>query len=82
MDKNVQEEYSTPKRVRYCMLPSQAFDPKYKNSPQSNYQELVELQAYQYMRCESLKHIKCLVRMSGNIDLYAGGGIELTLPAI
>ena len=82
MDKNVQEEYSTPKRVRYCMLPSQGFDPKYKDSPQSNYKELVELQSYQYMRYESLKHIKCLTRMSGNLDLYAGGGIELTLPAI
>ena len=82
MDKNVQQEYSTPKRVRYCMLPSQGFDPKYKDSPQSNYKELVELQSYQYMRYESIKHIKCLTRMSGNLDLYAGGGIELTLPAI
>jgi hypothetical protein len=81
MDQTVQSEYATPKRIRYCMLPSQGFDPKYKDSPQSNYKELVELQAYQYMRYETLKHIKCLTSMSGNLDLYAGGGIDISLPA-
>lgn len=81
MDKNVQKEYYTPKRVRYCMLPSQGFDQKYKDNPQSNYRELVELQAYQYLRYEALKNIKCLAHMPGNLDLYVGSGIELSLPA-
>ena len=80
MDNEIQSIFNKPKRVRYCMLPSQAFDPKYKNNPQKNYQELVQLQAYQYMRVESLKNLKALVRIPGNIDLYAGGGIHLTLP--
>tara|TARA_Y100000287_G_C13894060_1_gene197379 strand:- start:140 stop:466 length:327 start_codon:yes stop_codon:yes gene_type:complete len=62
------------------MLPSQAFDPKYKNNPQKNYQELVQLQAYQYMRVETLKNLKALVRIPGNIDLYAGSGIHISLP--
>ena len=80
MDNDIQSILNTPKRVRYCMLPSQAFDPKYKNNPQKNYQELVQLQAYQYMRVETLKNLKALVRIPGNIDLYAGSGIHISLP--
>ena len=34
MDTEIQSIFNKPKRVRYCMLPSQAFDPKYKNNPQ------------------------------------------------
>ena len=77
MDVDIQNILYKPKRVRYTMLPNQIFDQKYRNNPQKNYKELVQLQSYQYMRVETLKNLKCLTRMSGNLDLYAGGGIDI-----
>ena len=81
MDKSIQSMIDYPKRVRYTMLPNQNFDPKFKNSPQKNYEELVELQAYQWMRIESLKNIKLMIQIPGNLDLYAGSGMNIVLPA-
>jgi hypothetical protein len=62
------------------MLPNQIFDPKYKNQPQKNYEELVELQAYQWMRIESLKNVKLQITIPGNLDLYVGSGINIIMP--
>ena len=33
------------------------------------------------MRIESLKNIKLLLKIPGNLDLYAGNGINVVLPA-
>ena len=81
MDETVQELINYPKRVRYSMLPNQIFDPKYQNNPQKNYENLVELQAYQWMRIESLKNVKLQITIPGNLDLYAGAGIDIIIPA-
>ena len=79
MDKEVQAIVQYPKRVRYTMLPNQIFDPKFKNNPQKNYEQLVELQSYQWMRMESLKMIKLQIQIPGNLDLYVGCGIDITI---
>jgi len=81
MDQTIQDVVNYPKRVRYTLLPNQIFDPKYQDNPQKNYEELVELQSYQWMRIESLKNIKLLITIPGNLDLYAGAGIDIILPA-
>jgi hypothetical protein len=81
MDDGVKAMIDYPKRVRYTVLPNQVFDPKYQNNPQKNYEALVELQAYQWMRMESLKSTKLQIEIPGNLDLYVGAGIEIELPA-
>ena len=70
-----------PKRIRYTALPNQIFDPKFKKNPQKNYEQLVELQAYQWMRIESLKNIRLEITVPGNLDLYVGYGVYVTIPA-
>ena len=80
MDKEIQKVIDQPKRVRYTMIPNQLFDPKYKLNPQKNYEEVVELQAYEYLRRETLKNIKLMVTIPGNLDLYAGHGVQIKLP--
>ena len=82
MDTEVQNIVEYPKRVRYTILPNQIFDPKFKQNPQKNYEELVELQAYQWMRMEALKTIKLQIEIPGNLDLYAGSGIDIIIPAV
>ena len=81
MDDEIKNIVDFPKRVRYTMLPNQIFDPKYKNNPQSNYEELVELQAYQWMRIETLRNIRMFITVPGNLDLYAGNGVKVEMPA-
>ena len=81
MDPEIRNIVDFPKRVRYTMLPNQIFDPKYKNNPQKNYQELVELQAYQWMRIETLKNLRMQITIPGNLDLYCGSGIDLKIPS-
>ena len=80
MDKDVQGIINYPRRVRYTALPNQIFDPKNQKNPQKNYEQLVELQAYQWMRLESIKTIKLRVRIPGNLDLYAGSGVNVIVP--
>ena len=80
MDKDIQNIIEYPKRVRYTILPNQIFDPKFKDSPQKNYEQLVELQAYQWMRMEALKSIKLQIEIPGNLDLYVGAGIDIVIP--
>ena len=63
------------------MLPNQAFDPKFVDNAQPNYQQLSDLEAYQYMRMETLTNTQLRINVPGNLDLYAGCGIELNIPA-
>ena len=77
-----------PKRVRYTILPNQIFDKKWYNyipglvkDSQKNYEALVELQAYQWMRMETMKNTRLQVVVPGNLDLYGGYGIHITLPS-
>ena len=81
LDPTIQQVQKTPKRVRYEMIPNQIFDPKFKNAPQRNYEQLVELQAYQWMRVESLKNVQLTINVPGNLDLYAGGGVNVKIPS-
>ena len=80
-DSDIQNMIDYPKRVRYTALPNQIFDPKYKKNPQKNYEQLVELQAYQWMRIESIKTLKLQIVIPGNLDLYAGHGINVIIPS-
>ena len=72
LDTRVKSIVDYPRRTRFTVLSNQIFDPKYVNNPQTQYEELVELQAYQWMRIESLKNIKLMIKFLGNLDLYAG----------
>ena len=81
LDENIKTIVDYPRRTRYTILSNQIFDPKFQDNPQKNYEELVELQAYQWMRIESLKNIKLMVKFPGNLDLYAGHGINIVIPA-
>ena len=63
------------------MIPNQIFDPKFKNNPQRNYEQLIELQAYQWMRIESLKQVQLTIIIPGNLDLYAGSGVRVIIPS-
>ena len=81
LDTRVKSIVDYPRRTRYTILSNQIFDPKFINNPQKNYEELVELQAYQWMRFESLKNIKLKIKFPGNLDLYAGNGINVVIPA-
>ena len=81
LDTSIKSIVDYPRRTRYTILSNQIFDPKFQNNPQKNYEELVELQAYQWMRFESLKNIKLMIKFPGNLDLYAGNGINIIIPA-
>lgn len=81
LDDNIKQIVEYPRRTRYNILSNQIFDPKFVDNPQKNYEELVELQSYQWMRIESLKNIKLMITFPGNLDLYAGNGINVILPA-
>ena len=80
MDQGIQKLIEYPKRVRYTILPNQIFDQRFEDNPQKNYESLVELQAYQWMRIESLKTIKLQITIPGNMDLYVGSGIDIIIP--
>ena len=81
LDTRVKSIVDYPRRTRFTVLSNQIFDPKFVNNPQTQYEELVELQAYQWMRFESLKNIKLMIKFPGNLDLYAGNGINVVIPA-
>ena len=81
IDEELKEYINQPKRVRFQMLPNQIFDPKFQNNPHRIYEQIVELQAYQWMRIESLKNIQLVVEVPGNLDLYAGAGVNIVIPS-
>ena len=66
LDTAIQNIQQQPKRVRYEMIPNQIFDPKFKDNPQRNYEQIVELQAYQWMRIETLKEHSINYYCAGN----------------
>ena len=80
-DENVRAYTEYPKRVRYSILPNQIFDQRNAEQPGKNYEALVELQAYQWMRFETLKTIKLQIEIPGNLDLYVGSGINIVIPS-
>ena len=80
-DQEIQSIIDYPKRVRYNMLPNQIFDKSYKKNPEKNYEHLVELQAYQWLRLESLKSTKLEITIPGNLDLYSGQGVDIIIPS-
>ena len=80
-DEEIKQTIEYPKRVRYTMLPNQVFDKAYKKDKEKNYEHLVELQAYQWLRLESLKSTKLEIRIPGNLNLYAGMGINIVIPS-
>lgn len=80
MDTDVKTMTDYPKRVRYSIMPNQIFDPKYSSNWQANYDKLVELQAYQWMRIETIKNVKLSITIPGNLDLYVGSGVAVELP--
>ncbi len=80
-DEGIKSYVDYPKRVRYTMLPNQIFDQRNADTPGKNYEALVELQAYQWMRFESLKTIKLQITIPGNLDLYVGSGINIIIPS-
>lgn len=82
VDKTMREHMYHPKRIRYCGLPNQSFDPKFQNNPQASYEQLAELQAYRYIRRETLNHINLKIVVPGNLDLYVGSGIDIIVPSI
>jgi len=79
----ISEDYKTlieaPKRMRYTIIPNQNIDPK-DGAPTQNYSELVDLQSYQFMRIESMKNTQLQITVPGNLDLYAGSGVSVTIP--
>ena len=81
IDSEIREYVNTPKRVRYEMIPNQIFDPKFKDNPQRNYEQIVELQAYQWMRIDTLKNVQLVIEIPGNLDLYAGCGVNIIIPS-
>ena len=82
VDSTMRKHMNTPKRIRYCGLPNQSFDPKFQNNPQASYEQLAELQAYRYIRRATLNHINLKVVIPGNLDLYPGSGIDIIIPSI
>jgi len=69
-----------PRRIRYSILPNRIFDQKGSTTDNKNYDELPYLQAYQHLRLQSFKNIKLMVNIPGNMDLYAGYGVEIDIP--
>ena len=69
-----------PRRIRYDVLPNRLFDPKGSTSDKKQYDETPYLQAYQHLRIQSFKNIRLVVTIPGNVDLYSGYGIDITIP--
>lgn len=80
VDKTIKEYVNSSRRIRYNILPNRVFDEK-TGEPQATYNELSQLEAYEFLRIQSLKNVKVSVEMPGNIDLYAGAGIDIHIPA-
>lgn len=76
--KDIKQMIETPRRIRYDFLPNRIYDTQ--NTDNKNYDEIPYLQAYQYLRLQSFKNIQLLVTIPGNVDLYSGYGIHITIP--
>lgn len=74
----------TPRRIKYTFLPNRVHDGQGKADGEADnklYEQLPYLEAYQYMRVQALKNIQLLVVVPGNVDLYAGKGIDIQIPS-
>lgn len=76
---NVKTMVLTPKRIRYSFLPNRIFDTG--SGENTQYNEIPEMQAYQHLRVESFKNLQLLITVPGNVDLYSGYGVDVTIPA-
>ena len=80
IDNTVKDYINTPRRIRYNPIPNRVFDNK-DGQAQATYTELSQLEAYEFARIESLKNVMINIEIPGNLDLYAGTGIDIGIPA-
>ena len=80
IDKTVKEYMNSARRIRYNPIPNRVFDNK-DGQAQATYAELTQLEAYEFARIESLKNVMLNIEIPGNLDLYAGTGIDIGIPA-
>ena len=80
IDKTVKEYMNSARRIRYNPIPNRVFDNK-DGQAQATYTELTQLEAYEFARIESLKNVMLNIEIPGNLDLYAGTGIDIGIPA-
>lgn len=78
--KDIKSLIDTPKRIRYSWLPNRIFDQKGSDADKKLYDEMPYLQAYQHLRIKSLKNVKLIVSIPGNVDLYSGYGLDVYIP--
>lgn len=79
-DQTTQQLIRRPRRIRYSLIPNRNYDQKGSTADNKQYEELTYLQAYQHMRLQSFKNVRVLITVPGNLDLYAGYGIDLYIP--
>ncbi|ARW56946.1 hypothetical protein [Synechococcus phage S-B64] len=80
-DESVKAMVNFPKRIRYSVLPNRIFDkPGSEKTDKKLYGELSYLQAYQHIRVTTLKNIQLLIKIPGNLDIYPGYGLEISIP--
>lgn len=80
----IKQLMDTPRRIKYALLPNRVHDGNSEADGQADnklYEQLPYLEAYQYMRVQALKNIQLLVVVPGNVDLYAGKGVDIQIPS-
>lgn len=81
---NFKKLLKSKRRIRYSVLPNRLFDSKGKDAAQTenaqNLDELAYLESYKHLRATSLKSIKLIVQVPGNLDLYSGYGVKIKIP--
>jgi hypothetical protein len=80
-DKDVKSYIDSARRIRYSPIPNRIFDSK-DGQAQATYTELTQLEAYEFARRQSLKNVQVNAEVPINMDLYAGTGIDINVPAI
>ena len=79
-DKDVKSYIDSPRRIRYNPIPNRIFDNK-DGQAQATYTELSQLEAYEFARIQSLKNVQVSAEVPINMDLYAGAGVDINIPA-
>jgi len=80
IDNTVKGYIDSPRRIRYTPIPNRIFDNK-DGQAQATYNELSQLEAYEFARIESLRNVMVNIEIPGNLDLYAGTGIDINVSA-
>ena len=70
-----------PRRIKYVLKPNRIFDPAGSKGDTKVYNNTAPMTAYQHLRVQSLKNLQLLVTVPGNVDLYAGYGVDINIPA-